>query len=72
MQASVGFDQALRQAGAVEQVAQLQKLAQALDKVKHLDMAGIHIIIGEESQQHIDGWGNLWLPASASALSWSG
>ena len=71
-QASVGFGTALRLAGAVEQVQQLHKLAEAMDKVKHLDVEGIHIMIGTAPGQQVDALGNLWLDASDGALSWAG
>ena len=71
LQASVGFGQGLRQAEAGEQLAQLQKLAEAIDKVKHLDVSGIHIIICRHPEHQIDHLGNVCLCATEPTLVWS-
>lgn len=68
----MGFGPGLRQAGAVEQLAQMQKLAEALDKVKILNLGGTHLMIGQDCEACIDAWGNLWLDARSTALAWAG
>ena len=71
-QASVGFGPGLRQAGAIEQLGQMRKLADTMDRVKHLDVTGIHFIIGRGSETQIDASGSLWLNPASSVLQWVG
>ncbi|KAK9789568.1 hypothetical protein WJX73_000519 [Symbiochloris irregularis] len=70
--ATVGFGPGVPHTDAAQQLLQMHKLADALDKVKHMDISSIHFMIGSSSSGPIDGHGRLWLDPQESALQWAG
>lgn len=70
VQVTVGFSTHVRALGAAGQVDQLRKLGSAVDKVKHIPLQGVHIMLGHE--YGVDSQGHLWLNVEDTALFWSG
>ena len=67
---TAGFSGPLLRAGPAAQAPLLRQLAHALDRVAHLDLAGVRLMLG--SEYGVDSLGQLWLDAGDSALSWAG
>ena len=67
---TAGFSGPLLRAGPAAQAPLLRQLAHALDRVAHLDLAGVRLMLGGE--YGVDSLGQLWLDAADSALSWAG
>lgn len=68
----MGFGPGVPHTDAAQQLMQMQKMAEALDRVKHMDLSSVHCMIGTSSIGPIDGHGRLWLDPHASALQWAG
>lgn len=66
----MGFSPHVRSLGAADQAEQLRKLGAALDKIKHIPLAGVHIMLGHD--YGVDSQGHLWLDVEDTALFWSG
>ncbi|CAL8469784.1 g9326 [Coccomyxa elongata] len=69
-QVTIGFAPAVLARGSAEQAEQLRKLAAALDRISHVELAGVHVMLG--SDYGVDPQGRLWLDAQDNALFWSG
>ncbi|KAK9907490.1 hypothetical protein WJX75_004677 [Coccomyxa subellipsoidea] len=69
-QVTVGFSPAVRAQGPGAQAEQLRKLAAALDRISHVQLAGVHVMLGDD--YGVDPLGRLWLDADDTALFWSG
>ncbi|KAK9830000.1 hypothetical protein WJX72_009135 [[Myrmecia] bisecta] len=69
-QVTVGFVDSLRQQGADVQVALMEKLVAALDRLQHIDLDGINIIIGHG--YGVDSTGAVRLTAKGSSSDWTG
>lgn len=69
-QITVGFALATLERGSAEQAEQLRKLAAALDRISHVELTGVHVMLG--SDYGVDLQGRLWLDAQDTALFWSG
>lgn len=67
---TVGFSPAVRAQGPGAQAEQLRKLAAALDRISHVQLAGVHVMLGDD--YGVDPLGRLWLDADDTALFWSG
>ena len=68
MQVSVGFSKEAARQGAAQQALLMEQVVAALDRVPHLDVGGINIMLGAE--YGTDDGGNLWLHASGSVQDW--
>ncbi|KAL3142705.1 hypothetical protein ABBQ38_003006 [Trebouxia sp. C0009 RCD-2024] len=69
-QVTVGLSNSLQQKSADVQAGILGRLVAALDRTPEVELAGMHIMIGEEGYGP-DKQGRLWLHADASAALWS-
>lgn len=70
VQVTVGLSSSLQQKSADVQADLLGRLVTALDRTPKLELAGMHIMIGEEGYGP-DKQGRLWLHADASPALWS-
>ena len=70
MQVTVGLSSSLQHKSAAVQADILTRLAGALDRIPDVDMAGVHLMVGEEGYG-ADKLGRLWLHADASQALWS-
>ncbi|DBA76668.1 hypothetical protein WJX79_007357 [Trebouxia sp. C0005] len=69
-QVTVGLSSSLQHKSAAVQADILTRLAGALDRTPDVDMAGVHLMVGEEGYGP-DKLGRLWLHADASQALWS-
>ena len=69
-QVTAGIAPDIARAGAAAQAPLLAKLARALDRVSHLDLARVRFMLGHE--YGVDAQGRLWLDAADSVLMWAG
>lgn len=69
-QVTVGFAATVLGQGPGAQAEQLRKLAAALDRIGHVELAGVHVMLGRD--YGVDPLGRLWLDVDDTALFWSG
>ncbi len=69
-QVTVGFAATVLGQGPGAQAEQLRKLAAALDRISHVELAGVHVMLGRD--YGVDPLGRLWLDVDDTALFWSG